>query len=193
MQRGTPLQQLIGNGELQIVLKHYLIEWMVEGSEEDLKLLIANETLIKEVLPHYEHLVDFIRGRGKSLDFERVHQMKKQQASHIWQSKYSLEEAGTIVAGITQTFHSFWQSECQHMKDILTTMDSLETGRVPLSKLYHRAIDTDWRFSESVSYLRTGSVGRNLKPTRSTSYHTKLHPIDFELHCVDTSLLGLLP
>ena len=35
----------------------------------------------------------------KSLEFARLHQMKRREATNIWQSKYSFEEAGAIVAG----------------------------------------------------------------------------------------------
>merc|ERR1719221_378399 len=40
------------------------------------------------------------------------------------------------------------------MKVSLVGMDSRNTGRVPLSKFYNTAINTDWRFGESESYLR---------------------------------------
>merc|ERR1719486_533973 len=40
------------------------------------------------------------------------------------------------------------------MKDALVSMDSHHTGRVPLSMFYNTAVNTDWRFGESESYLR---------------------------------------
>merc|ERR1719146_406592 len=40
------------------------------------------------------------------------------------------------------------------MKEALVSMDKHNTGRVPLSKFYNTAINTDWRFGESESYLR---------------------------------------
>jgi hypothetical protein len=40
------------------------------------------------------------------------------------------------------------------MKDALVSMDTRGTGRVPLSKFYNTAVNTDWRFAESESYLR---------------------------------------
>jgi hypothetical protein len=40
------------------------------------------------------------------------------------------------------------------MKSALVGMDSHSTGRVPLAKFYNTALDTDWRFGESESYLR---------------------------------------
>merc|ERR1711920_295892 len=49
---------------------------------------------------------------------------------------------------------SYWQSECDSMKAALVGMDVRTTGRVPLSKFYNTAVNTDWRFGESESYLR---------------------------------------
>merc|ERR1719478_448487 len=40
------------------------------------------------------------------------------------------------------------------MKDNLAALDPHHTGRVPLSQLYNKAIDEDWRFGESEAYLR---------------------------------------
>lgn len=68
--------------------------------------------------------------------------------------RYSFNDAHEIAGGITRSFQSYWQSECDSMKSALVTMDSHHTGRVPLSKFYNTAINTDWRFGESESYLR---------------------------------------
>merc|ERR1719148_508225 len=40
------------------------------------------------------------------------------------------------------------------MKSSLVSMDSHNTGRVPLAKFYGTGLDTDWRFGESEAYLR---------------------------------------
>merc|ERR1719265_2611657 len=67
---------------------------------------------------------------------------------------YSFDDVHKIAGGITRSFQSFWQSECETMKSSLVSMDSHSTGRVPLSKFYGTALDTDWRFGESEAYLR---------------------------------------
>jgi len=59
-----------------------------------------------------------------------------------------------VVGSITSSFASFWESECQSMKSALVEMDTHHTGRVPLSKFYGSALDTEWRFGESETYLR---------------------------------------
>jgi hypothetical protein len=68
--------------------------------------------------------------------------------------RYSFEDAHEVVGSITNSFGPFWQSECDTMKQSLADMDPKHTGRVPLSKFYGSAMDTEWRFSESEQYLR---------------------------------------
>jgi hypothetical protein len=72
----------------------------------------------------------------------------------ILSSEFSFDDAHQIVGGITKTFQTFWQSECEGMKDALVSMDKHHTGRVPLSKFYDFSMNHDWRFGESESYLR---------------------------------------
>jgi len=72
----------------------------------------------------------------------------------MWEMKFSFQDAHEIIGGITQSFAAYWQSECDFMKLALVSMDAHNTGRVPLSKFYSEAINTDWRFGESEAYLR---------------------------------------
>merc|ERR1719343_1917761 len=55
---------------------------------------------------------------------------------------------------MSRGFASFWESECTTMKESLVDMDVHRTGRVPLSRFYGSALDSEWRFGESESYLR---------------------------------------
>merc|ERR1719263_1368616 len=68
--------------------------------------------------------------------------------------KYSMQDAHDIAGGITRSFQSYWQSECESMKGALVSMDEKGTGRIPLAKFYGTAINSDWRFGESEAYLR---------------------------------------
>merc|ERR1719162_533682 len=101
----------------------------------------------------------FAYGRIKTFDFARQHKLtlangKKGGSKDAFSMKYSFRDAHKIAGGITRNFQSFWQSECETMKDALVSMDSHATGRVPLAKFYNTALDSDWRFGESEAYLR---------------------------------------
>lgn len=144
----------LSHNDLKEVLESYMVKWMVEADDEDLQVLMGNRSLMVEVVPHFEMLVKFAEGRIEALQFERQQHIPKGRAHDTWEAKYSFEDAHHIVGGITKTFQSYWQSECESMKSALVAMDTDSTGRVPLSKFYNTAINTDWRFGESEAYLR---------------------------------------
>jgi len=149
-----PADRALSHNDLKEVLESYMVQWMVEADDEDLQVLMGNRSLMVEVVPHFEMLVKFAEGRIEALQFERQQHVPKGRAHDTWEAKYSFEDAHHIVGGITQTFQSYWQSECESMKSALVAMDTDSTGVVPLSKFYNTAINTDWRFGESEAYLR---------------------------------------
>jgi len=149
-----PTHRSLGHNGLMQILEAYLIEWMVDGDAADIAELKSNASLTREVVPHFDDLLSFAEGRIKTLQFERQHHVPKGHGHDTWAMKYSFEDAHSIVGGITENFQTYWRSECDSMKDALVSMDSHHTGRVPLSKFYNTAVNTDWRFGESESYLR---------------------------------------
>jgi len=147
-------QQSLSQDDLKQVLEAYMVEWMVDAEPEDVEMLLANRTMLAEVVPHFDGLVDFAAGRMKGLQFAHSQNVPKGRARDTWENRYSFQDAHQIVGGITTSFQSYWQSECDNMKSALVSMDEHNTGRVPLSKFYNTAINTDWRFGESEVYLR---------------------------------------
>jgi len=131
-----------------------LIKWMVEAEPEDYEMLLGNRTLAKELLPHYQELMNFGAGSVKAWDFTRQQSTPKGRGHDVFAMRYSFEDVHQVVGGITRSFQSYWQSECDTMKTTLIGMDKHNTGRVPLSKFYGTGLDTDWRFGESEAYLR---------------------------------------
>jgi len=152
-QRKPKTRSLSHQGLTQI-LEEYIVRWMVDAEPQDIAMLLGNRTLAAEILPHYNELLKFGEGRIKAFEFTRQQQTPKGRARDAWTMRYSLDDAHQIVGGITRSFQSYWQSECDSMKASLIDMDKYGTGRVPLAKFYNTAINTDWRFGESESYLR---------------------------------------
>jgi len=154
-----PLQRSLTFEGLKQVLESYMIKWMIDASPEDHALLLSNRTLTAQILPHYHELMKFAYGRIKTFDFARQHKLtlangKKGGSKDAFSVRYSFADAHKVAGGITRNFQSYWQSECESMKDALVSMDSHHTGRVPLAKFYNTAINSDWRFGESEAYLR---------------------------------------
>jgi hypothetical protein len=149
-----PMDRQLSSAALKQVLEQYLVAWMVDASAEEMQALLRERSALKESVPHFDQLMDFLDGRVKALRFSRQTKAATNRGQSIWDMKYTFEDAHEIVGGITQSFQSYWQSECENMKASLVKLDLKGTGRVPLSKFYGTAIDTDWRFGESEAYLR---------------------------------------
>merc|ERR1719316_976581 len=155
---GKPTDGSVTFDELKEILRAYVLQWMVDALPADHARLLANATLSEEVLVHYPEIVHYFQGRIKTFEMDRQHKLAagamRSKGKDIMTSTYSFDDAHQIVGGITKTFQTFWQSECEGMKDALVRMDAQHTGRVPLSKFYNFSINNDWRFGESESYLR---------------------------------------
>jgi len=155
---GKPTHGSVTYDELKEILRAYVLQWMIDASQEDHARLLANHTFASEVLANYQEIVHYFEGRIKVFQMERQQKLStlsmRSRVGNVLSSTFSFNDAHQIVGGITRTFQTFWQSECEGMKDALVSMDSRHTGRVPLSKFYDHSINNDWRFGESESYLR---------------------------------------
>jgi len=154
-----PVHRPLSYQGIKQVMESYMIKWMIEAEPHEIAMLLANRTLMEEIVPHYNELMKFVDGQIKAFEYKRqrkdiLAKRKKRVTKGAFEMRYSFEDAHQIAGGITRSFQSYWQSECESMKSALVDMDSHKTGRVPLSKFYNTAINTDWRFGESEAYLR---------------------------------------
>jgi len=156
-----PLTRSLSHQGVEQLLESYMVRWMLGDDEEGISILLSNRSLLESAVPHWDQIVAFTQGRVKALDYERQHTPSEAFAAaaarpghNALAARYSFEDVHGVVGGITKSFASFWESECTSMKSALVAMDTHGTGRVPLSKFYSSALDTEWRFGESESYLR---------------------------------------
>merc|ERR1719420_537232 len=95
--------------------------------------------------------------------------------------QFSFEHAHEAVAGITKKFASFWENECQLIKESLVALDKRGTGRVNLKDFYGANADGEWRFGESEAYLRELGALDESSPWlgKQVSFQTifRVHPI----------------
>merc|ERR1740129_974029 len=133
-----------------------MLHWMLGADEESLAAALKNRRLAEEAIPKWDEIKAFIRGQVKALEFRRQREplAETRPEHHALSQRYSFEDAHRAVGAITTSFAHFWDSECADMKESLVEMDTHHTGRVPLSKFYSSALETEWRFGESESYLR---------------------------------------
>jgi hypothetical protein len=140
---------------LEKVIEEYMLRWMVELEEADYALLLGNRSVAADVLPNYLPLQEFIHGRVRTLKVVRERSPPKGRARDVMMGLFNYNDAHYLVGVIAKTFSSFWeQSECGPIKSHLISMDTHNTGRVPLAKFYDQGVNAEWRFGESTDYLR---------------------------------------
>jgi hypothetical protein len=154
---GKPIDAHLSFRDLSQVLETYLVHWMMGEDTEGINMLLENRTLLEATFPHWQGLVSFAGGQIKTLQFARQRpglSKASKESKRALSTQFNFEDTHRVVGGITKSFASFWESECASMKSQLVDMDTLGTGRVKLSRFYGTALDSEWRFGESESYLR---------------------------------------
>jgi len=143
------------------MLTAYVIQWLMRVDADTTATYIANQTLLEAVVPTWPQVSSFIRGRVKAHEVRRRVEPRvasrdgiARRGHNAMVSKFSFEDAHTMIGEIRRSFASFWDSECASMKAQLFGMDAHRTGRVALSTFYGTGLEEDWRFGESEDYLR---------------------------------------
>lgn len=144
--------------QLKSILETYMVHWMMGDDQSSIDMLMKNKTLLETVFPHWENLKSFVGGRIQALNFQRTNMPGSTPGAKLFQQQYSFDDAHTVVGGITRSFQSYWESECENMKTSLVALDRAKTGRVHLSDFYHAGMNSEWRFGESEAYLREMGV-----------------------------------
>jgi len=151
-----PMTRSLSQAGMQQILESYVVHWMLADDEEGIQLVMQKKAFMKDIIPHWDQILAYLDGRVKEVLHQRETRPRdsSRQGHNALAPYFSFDDAHAIVGGITKSFASFWESECAVMKSALVKMDVHETGRVPLSKFYGTALDTEWRFGESEAYLR---------------------------------------
>jgi hypothetical protein len=144
----------LSHAELSRVMEVYMVHWMIGDDPQAIRLLLANRTLLQQVLPKWNDVKGFVDGIVKNMEYAAQHNPKAGYAQAAMNGMYSFKDAHNAVGDITRTFASFWESECQMIKGSLVELDKRATGRVSLKDFYGANADGEWRFGESEAYLR---------------------------------------
>lgn len=140
--------------QLDDVLEVYVLQWLVgDGAEINAGELVENRPIIEESMPQWSEVTSFARGEVDRYLYARKHRSNPFLGDSE-KALYSFKDVSNIVQGITSGFGHWWEQECQGIKANLMALDPEATGRVKLSRFYHRAMNGEWRFGESEAYLR---------------------------------------
>jgi len=117
-------------------------------------VLLKKPELLPQAFPHWEQIKHFANGMIRSMEFDGQRNPTLGHGRAALAEGYSFDDVHKAVASITNTFASYWETECQTIKSSLMELDKTGTGRIPLSDFYGANADGEWRFGESEAYLR---------------------------------------
>jgi len=153
LEMGHRPHRMLAHDSLSSVIETYVMLWMLDD-EESISLVLKEPALKHELWPMWHDVQDFAAGMVKKMEFEAAIAPHGGQGRAAFQRSYSFEDAHQAVGHITRNFASFWEAECQTIKQSLVGLDKLGIGRVAISDFYGANADGEWRFGESETYLR---------------------------------------
>eukprot|EP00928_Gymnodinium_smaydae_P060902 TRINITY_DN447_c1_g1_i1.p1 TRINITY_DN447_c1_g1~~TRINITY_DN447_c1_g1_i1.p1 ORF type:complete len:599 (-),score=108.42 TRINITY_DN447_c1_g1_i1:105-1688(-) len=139
--------------ELYKVVETYVVHWL-HGDPQSVRILLSQPSLLQEHIPQWDAIRALITGLLKHMEFFRQRSPRVGSGFNTLMQRYSFDDAHQVVASLTRTFGSFWDTECQSVKASLVALDRTGTGRVALSDFYAANAKGEWRFGESEAYLR---------------------------------------
>jgi len=161
--RGLDITDLLTRYQLLDVMKHYMVRWLYGENLKGIAKKEANRTRLEETMNN--EWKDFmLLAKGHVLAFEhqhsyavasgRVHGSGLREAWNPLRPLFSFADAQVVISGISAEFGHFWETECESLTQVLSTMDRRGTGRVSLSSFHTKALEGQWHFTESAAYLR---------------------------------------
>lgn len=151
---GPSSRETIDGIELREILEAYMVHWMMDNDGAMSKRMLTNRSMLNEVIPQWSEISGLLDGLVSSLHFRRRVTLQPRRGNVAMSGRYTFDDVHELVGAITKTFASFWEGECQLIKESLVEMDDKKTGRVRLADFYAANMKGEWHFSESESYLR---------------------------------------
>lgn len=152
-QQRKSTKELLSHAELSQVLEAYMVHWMIDD-DQTIQVLLQNRSLLEMALPKWADIRSFLEGILRSMEFAQRRSPTPGRARVAMAGDFSFGDAHEAAGRITGSFASFWEGECQLIKESLVAMDRTGSGRVSLSDFYGANADGEWRFGESEAYLR---------------------------------------
>merc|ERR1719199_274366 len=105
-----------------------MVHWLVGSDSESITILLRNTTLLALTIPHWHDIRLFAQGVIKSMTFSRQQRPKAGHGLVAMKHVYSFDEAHEVVAQITKTFASYWETECQSIKSSVPSKKNQGSG-----------------------------------------------------------------
>jgi hypothetical protein len=152
-QQKKDMNDALGHADLSALIEAYMVHWMIGDDDRTIQVLMRNKSLLSQAFPHWGEIKHFANGMVRSMEFQEQRSPTVGHGATLKQ-QYSFDNVHTVVGSITKTFASYWETECQMIKQSLVALDKTGTGRIALADFYGANSDGEWRFGESEAYLR---------------------------------------
>mmetsp|Transcript_5064 Transcript_5064/g.11773 ORF Transcript_5064/g.11773 Transcript_5064/m.11773 type:complete len:575 (-) Transcript_5064:229-1953(-) len=153
------VQGTLSDEELDPIMRSFTLNWLLHA---DPVLTVKAEKHPSSVIEEWPSVLDLLDGIPRnSKYFSGTFSKKASEArkvtggiSNPMSVKYDFEDVHNLMRDFTRSFGNYTQIQCDTVRAKLTKMDTSNTGRVPLATFHKAALDGDWHFSESLTYLR---------------------------------------
>lgn len=148
---GRSASQLLEEAALHDVLTSYLLifELGARGNLSDVRGHQALKASAARAGGNWATILEFEQDAVWNLGFAR-----QQSTNPFVPASYSFEASSEIVESLAHSYGKWQNTECRQMKEDLMEMDPDGNGKVPLSTFYSQPDNAEYRFTESVEYLR---------------------------------------
>lgn len=117
-------------------------------------MLLRNPEEAAEVVETVHPEVDEPVAEFQKDTLNNVHFEQRDRTNPFTDRQYSFQEASAVIARLTHQYGKWSNSECTAMKEELKALAPKNSGLVPLSRFYKHDMTNNFRFWESVPYLR---------------------------------------
>lgn len=200
---GFPMHGTLDHEENTWAMKAYLIMHLLADGlmPNGVKQFEILEQQLRELYLDYPDTLMWFE------DLEQTHEFRERSLVNPFvKPEASFEKLTVLLQDFMHEFGPYQNQECHKLKGLLVDMEQAGSGRVPLSRFYSDALNTDeksqngWHFRESVEYLRNLGALDESDPNRPsvviTNYLTGegncLRPSSFYSVCCMSECEGLL-
>merc|ERR1740129_660021 len=84
------------------VLVEFMVRWLLGDDDEGIRILLGNQSLIPEFIPHWDQIVGFLHGEVKAQDYQRQQRARSltRPGHNALAQRFSFEDAHQTVGTI---------------------------------------------------------------------------------------------
>jgi hypothetical protein len=141
----------VQNSQLDDLLRKYYIVYLFENNlTNGLEFVLKAERWMEEVAPGWSDTEMWLRDERQSNSY-----MEQSQINPFLPRQFAFHDLMTVSEAVGDTYGQYQNLECRQLRSDLLAFEYRGSGRIKLSDFYGFALRGDWRFSETIDFLRT--------------------------------------